>query len=60
MIGLHKYSQAVYDAAVKSFQALPTAAVLDNRFFCVHGGLSPELNTLKDLNNVSILVPTLI
>ncbi|KZS89103.1 Metallo-dependent phosphatase [Sistotremastrum niveocremeum HHB9708] len=46
---LHKYSEKVYEACIKSFQALPVAAILDDRFFCVHGGISPELNTLADL-----------
>ena len=50
--GLHKYSQAVYDACLESFNALPVAALVDNRFFCVHGGISPELITLDDLRRV--------
>ncbi|TFK50532.1 Metallo-dependent phosphatase [Heliocybe sulcata] len=46
---LHKYSARVYEACIQSFCALPVAAVVDGRFFCVHGGISPELNTLDDL-----------
>ncbi|KDQ55506.1 hypothetical protein JAAARDRAFT_195874 [Jaapia argillacea MUCL 33604] len=46
---LHKYSHQVYDACIKSFNALPVAALVDHRFFCVHGGISPELNTLEDI-----------
>ncbi|KAJ8584056.1 Metallo-dependent phosphatase [Rhizopogon salebrosus TDB-379] len=50
---LHKYSPAVYDACIASFCALPVAALVDNRFFCVHGGLSPELVTLEDLRRLN-------
>ena len=53
--GLHKYSHAVYDACLESFNALPVAALVDSRFFCVHGGLSPELITLEDLRRVRFL-----
>jgi diadenosine tetraphosphatase ApaH/serine/threonine PP2A family protein phosphatase len=50
--GLRKYSPDVYEAAVRSFWALPVTALVDGRFFCVHGGISPELNTLADLQRV--------
>ena len=52
--GLHKYSIEVYDACIKSFQALPITALVDKRFFCVHGGISPELETLRDLERVRV------
>lgn len=49
---LHKYSVTVYEACLRSFQALPVAALLDGKFFCVHGGISPELIKLSDINKV--------
>jgi serine/threonine-protein phosphatase 2B catalytic subunit len=51
-IGLHKYSEKVYDACIASFSALPLSGLLDGRFFCAHGGISPELDTLSDIDRV--------
>ena len=52
--GLHKYSERVYDACTESFCALPVAGLLDGKFFCVHGGISPELNVVSDIDRVCI------
>ncbi|TFK34693.1 Metallo-dependent phosphatase-like protein [Crucibulum laeve] len=46
---LHKYSERVYEECIKSFCALPLTALVDGRFFCVHGGISPSLVHLSDL-----------
>src|SRR6267154_3623562 len=53
-IGLHKYSERVYEACIESFCALPIVGLLDGKFFCVHGGISPELNVVADINRVRI------
>ncbi|KDR70155.1 hypothetical protein GALMADRAFT_255002 [Galerina marginata CBS 339.88] len=50
---LHKYSEAVYEACLRSFCALPIAALVDGKFFCVHGGISPGLMTLNDLAGIN-------
>jgi serine/threonine-protein phosphatase 2B catalytic subunit len=50
---LHKYSANVYEACIRSFCALPIAGLVDGKFFCVHGGLSPQLMSLRDLDNLN-------
>lgn len=49
----HKYDINVYDACMDSFDALPIAAVVNKQFFCVHGGISPQLRTLQDLEKLN-------
>lgn len=49
---LHKYNLKIYESCCQSFNALPLAAVMNGQYFCVHGGISPELRSLDDINRM--------
>jgi len=47
-----KLTEATYKKFNETFSYFSLAATVDSKFFCVHGGISPELLTLEDIKRV--------
>jgi serine/threonine-protein phosphatase 4 catalytic subunit len=51
---LRKYGSAeVWKICNEIFDLLPLAAVINNKIFCVHGGLSPSALSINDIKNIN-------
>ena len=44
-----RYSIKLWKSFQDLFNALPLAAVIEQRIFCIHGGLSPDMESPDDL-----------
>lgn len=49
---LSKYNISVYDRFVRSFKMLPIAAVVQGKAFCAHGGISPHIKHVSEINTI--------
>lgn len=51
--GLTKYDERTYDALMQLFDQLPLCAVVDQKYFAVHAGISPHCHTLEDIQRLN-------
>lgn len=48
-----RYNVKLWRSFVDVFNCMPIAAVVANRVFCVHGGLSPDIQKVEDILKIS-------
>lgn len=53
---LAKYDQDIYEIFMDLFEALPISAIINGKFITFHGGISPDLKTLEELNKLNRFV----
>lgn len=42
-----KYDEEVYERIMESFDALPLSCLINDKFVALHGGISPEVDSVK-------------
>lgn len=52
ILGKRRYSTKLFKIFTDVFNVLPVAAVIDDKIFCCHGGLSPDLLHIGQIRNI--------
>ena len=47
-----RYNIKIWKTFTDCFNCMPVAAVIDEKIFCMHGGLSPDLNSLEQIKRI--------
>ncbi len=50
---LDKYDEELYDLFMQTFDTMPLVAVVNQTYLCMHGGVSPYMKTVEEVNNVN-------
>ena len=45
-----KYDEEIYNLFMDLFDAMPISAVVDKKYFVIHGGIGPDLKKLDAIN----------
>jgi len=46
---LYKYDQQIYDLLMDTFDLIPVACLVNGKFLALHGGISPDLKTVRSI-----------
>lgn len=51
-IGKRRYNIKLWKTFTDCFNCLPIAAIIDEKIFCCHGGLSPDLQGMEQIRRI--------
>ena len=52
ILGKRRYNIKLWKTFTDCFNCLPVAAIVDEKIFCMHGGLSPELQNMEQIKRI--------
>lgn len=47
-----RYTYKIWKKFIETFNCMPVAALIDKKIFCMHGGLSPDLQSFKQIRDI--------
>jgi serine/threonine-protein phosphatase PP1 catalytic subunit len=50
--GKRRYNVKLWKTFIDCFNCLPVAALIDDRILCMHGGLSPDLQSIEQIKKI--------
>lgn len=51
-LGKRRYNIKLWKIFTDCFNCLPVAAIVDEKIFCCHGGLSPDLQSMEQIRRI--------
>lgn len=50
---IQRFDNEIYDGFMELFDSLPISCVVDDKYLAMHGGISPELNLIQEINEIN-------
>lgn len=49
---IDQYDEEIYDIIMDVFDSMPLACIVDDKYLAMHGGISPDLDKIQDINAI--------